>query len=314
MSPYDLSRIQAATGISTIDFHQSLGSTNDRAIEILKSPGPIEFWNAGSPGQAPPSPVCFEAGPFSDSNQTSSGKPGLPLLVLTDRQTHGRGQHHRPWTAGAGAITFSLCRDSQGVPWPVAGTVSLGWAVCCAIEGLTGRQLPELGLKWPNDIFWGSCKLGGILVESILPNPASNWSDVDAPVWVLGIGLNVNNPIRSADLMTNSLDQSSQPPLKKLTTPTSLIQTLGQPLDQTALLIELLQQIELTFRRLSSDPGELIGEVYQRMILRERLISVQLGDRKIIQGKVTGLGPAGELLLSSDGKTHSINSGQIIDW
>lgn len=300
MSTYNLRRIEAATGIRWIDYHPELGSTNDRAIEILKN--------------SPRTVGHLETLNHPPHSNRSPGESRLPLLVLTDRQTRGRGQHHRPWTAAEGAITFSLCLDSGGLSWPAGGTVGLGWGVCQAIERIIGHPVPGLSLKWPNDILLGSCKLGGILVEQILPGSANQSFAGTASVWVIGIGLNVNNPINLNDLIGHGQPQDTSSPIKPTLAPTSLIQTLGRSVDQTALLIELLGQSDLVFQRLSREPASLIEEVYRRLVFRDQMISVRLGDRKILRGRVTGLGPGGELLILREGKTDAINSGQIIDW
>lgn len=49
-------------------------------------------------------------------------------------------------------------------------------------------------IKWPNDIYWGDRKAGGILIENVISG-TKNWK------WaVIGIGLNINQTIFSPDL------------------------------------------------------------------------------------------------------------------
>lgn len=152
----DLERLESETFVAAIDFHESLGSTSDRAIELCRA-----------------------------------AELTTPLLVLANEQTAGRGRGANRWWAASGAITFSLVIDAaeMGLRLDALPQVSLatGIALC---EALSARE-PQLDfrLKWPNDLFasgpYGQPrKLAGILLER--PPGA-------APRLVIGIGVNVNN-------------------------------------------------------------------------------------------------------------------------
>jgi len=310
MATYDLSLIKTSTKVCCIDFHREIGSTNDRAIELLKSVAPAIEVEAcvQDPTGSPPFDVIppLEGWPLKTLTQPNR----LPLLVLAECQTSGRGQHHRPWAANYGAVTFSLCIDSTDFNWQQGGTVCLGWAVYCAIDRLSQGKLTDLGIKWPNDVLIGDAKLAGILVEKIVPNSDTSWLQGVTAVLVIGIGVNVNNSIQLADI--RSSNPATMP--KKVAPPISLAQSLGRTVDQTALLIELIQQVESALNRLDTDPSGLMSEVYQKLILRNRNVSLQLPGGETIEGKVAGLGPAGELMINSNGGPVAISSGQVLDW
>jgi BirA family biotin operon repressor/biotin-[acetyl-CoA-carboxylase] ligase len=53
------------------------------------------------------------------------------------------------------------------------------------IEALESYQVPELSIKWPNDIMSYSKKIGGILIENSIKSDGSIES-------IIGLGLNVN--------------------------------------------------------------------------------------------------------------------------
>ena len=107
----------------------------------------------------------------------------MPLWVIADRQTAGRGRAGRAWVSEAenfqGSLAFSL-----SVPPAVAAQLSLvaGVAVLAAIR----RAAPAVGgvrLKWPNDVLLGGKKLAGILIESAVLR--------DGLVAVVGFGINL---------------------------------------------------------------------------------------------------------------------------
>jgi BirA family biotin operon repressor/biotin-[acetyl-CoA-carboxylase] ligase len=118
----------------TIEISAELGSTNDRARELIA-------------GEAP-----------------------LPALVVAERQTAGRGRGANRWWTTDGALTFSVAIDAaeRGLAIEQNGLVSLATAVAIvdAVRETTGLTT---GVKWPNDVYLNDKKLAGILIESPRP-------------------------------------------------------------------------------------------------------------------------------------------------
>lgn len=281
MPAFDLTRLQAETCVASIDYHHQVGSTNDRAIELIKN------WDANS------KPLEF------------------PLLVLTEIQTRGRGSRNRSWIASAGALTLSLCVKSENATWEPAIPVCLALSICRAIEISTGCRPDDLAIKWPNDILIGDRKVGGILVEKIkrtsIPiQPA----ELEEDFLVIGIGLNGSNQVLESDLQ----DCHSEGRSKKVLRPTSLVAHLGRSIDLTRLLIELIRQIEKTFQRLADDPVDAIAEVYQRIVFADCLVTLEQPGGRLVSGRFRGLTTQGELIIESDGRDLVVASGQVIDW
>jgi BirA family transcriptional regulator, biotin operon repressor / biotin---[acetyl-CoA-carboxylase] ligase len=103
-------------------------------------------------------------------------------LVVAESQTAGRGRLGRPWqSAPEASLTFSLLLR------PMFARDNLPLISFAAAVSL--REASELGgLKWPNDFLAPNRKkLAGILVEAAFQG--------DNVVAVLGIGLNVKNPV-----------------------------------------------------------------------------------------------------------------------
>ena len=106
-----------------------------------------------------------------------------PVLLVAERQTAGRGRLGRRWfsgnDAGVGALSPSLM-FSLGLPLTPQDWSGLSLAVGLSIvESLH----PDLQLKWPNDVWWQSRKLAGILIETA--------SLGDVRFAVVGVGINI---------------------------------------------------------------------------------------------------------------------------
>jgi BirA family biotin operon repressor/biotin-[acetyl-CoA-carboxylase] ligase len=95
--------------------------------------------------------------------QIAAGAGKIPVTIA-DCQTAGRGRRGRVWQSPRGEnLYLSMGLTFHGGFGVLDGlSLVLGVAVANALEQLGA---PEVGLKWPNDIFLPDGKLGGILVE-----------------------------------------------------------------------------------------------------------------------------------------------------
>lgn len=188
-----------------------VGSTNDYAKEHYR-PG------AGRDVQADDL-----AGPLLAAAR-SAAAGGLPLpvdVVVADEQTAGRGRLDRTWQSRSGeTLVASLV---AAVPARMLVELGGGWLTsACGLTCLDGLRAvlrqsgldstvesPDiessglslvLGLKWPNDLFCGGKKLGGILCELVPGALAPNGEDFACVV--LGIGINLLTPAERLPLAT----------------------------------------------------------------------------------------------------------------
>ena len=89
-------------------------------------------------------------------------------VIMAENQYEGRGQVGSKWHAEPGKnLTFSiLLRPSFIQPreqFNLNMTISI--AIQKALESLIGTGL---SVKWPNDIYFGHQKIGGMLIENIV--------------------------------------------------------------------------------------------------------------------------------------------------
>lgn len=155
----DASAIMSSTFVRHVELHDTLPSTNDRAIELSASP------------DLP-----------------------TPTLVAARLQTAGRGRGKNTWWATEGALTFSLILDTSqwGITqrdWPRL-SLTTAVAICDALASFVPSEL--LSIKWPNDVLLQGAKVSGVLIESA----KSAGSAADR--LVVGVGINVNNSQRNA--------------------------------------------------------------------------------------------------------------------
>ena len=106
-------------------------------------------------------------------------------LVLADEQSAGRGRGGHQWSspAGRGIWMTLLERPSDALAIEVLA-LRLGIAAARCLDQFAGSMVR---MKWPNDLYVGDGKVGGILVEA-------RWRAAQ-PEWVaIGFGLNVAAP------------------------------------------------------------------------------------------------------------------------
>lgn len=104
-----------------------------------------------------------------------------PAVVVTGHQTHGRGRRGRSWLVGGdSAVTATfVVGNLPHAPGEVALVVAV--LLRRALERDLKGRVPVL-LKWPNDLFLGSGKLAGVLIERVLDT------------YLIGVGINVTRP------------------------------------------------------------------------------------------------------------------------
>jgi len=106
-------------------------------------------------------------------------------VVTAENQTKGKGQMGSKWQSESGknlimsVLVKDFLYDNEEL-FNLSIIVSLA-----VIETLKSFDIPDLSIKWPNDIMAYNKKIGGILIENIIKSDGRIVS-------VVGLGLNVN--------------------------------------------------------------------------------------------------------------------------
>jgi BirA family transcriptional regulator, biotin operon repressor / biotin---[acetyl-CoA-carboxylase] ligase len=251
-STIDLRRVLAETFVARAEHHPTLGSTNDRARECLGDGGP------------------------------------MPLLVVADQQTRGRGRGANRWWTGPGCLAFSLLLSPETTPSdprrrPLVA-LAAGVAIVDAIRPLVDQT--PIGLHWPNDVFVGSRKLSGVLVE--VPAEGSH---------VVGIGVNTNNSL--ADAPADIRDRA-----------VTLYDLTGRRHDQTGILVEILKHFDRALDQARACPEALVRRANELCLQIGRTLAIRAGTESAA-GRCAGIAPNGALLLDTPDGRREFHGGTL---
>lgn len=197
-----------------------------------------------------------------------------PICIVTKNQTQGKGQRGAEWHSKPGKnLTFSLLFPQHKLN--VTRQFYLNIAVSLAVlNALKKYHIPNLSVKWPNDILSANYKIGGILIENILKS-----DEVSASI--IGVGLNVNQ------LEFGALPKAG-----------SLRSITGSKFNLERLLDELLKQLEERLNEISDVKYETLVLEYEENLFRKAKISVfKKPDGTIMNGIIKGVGVTGLLKI-----------------
>ncbi|MEI8374642.1 MAG: biotin--[acetyl-CoA-carboxylase] ligase [Planctomycetota bacterium] len=276
-------KILEKTFVIDVEHHASIGSTNDRAIQC-----------------AAPERVK------------------LPLLIITDCQTAGRGRGSNRWWTGPGSLAFSLLIGPEppstvGMPatggcvgWasqpvqkespstvgmPATGGRRSGLVALAAGVAVVEALAPwvpghEIGIHWPNDVMLDGRKLAGILIEVLSDGKL-----------VIGIGINTNNTATDAP-------EEVRPRV------VTLRDVTGRSHDHVELLISILCQLQRQLAALSVSPESVAARTHELCLQRGKRLQIVQGE-KPIEGRCLGIATDGAMLLEIDGKPQMVYSGVV---
>lgn len=203
------------------------------------------------------------------------------LLIVTDHQTMGRGQRGNEWESQRGQnLTFSLILKPSFLPptdqfW-LNMAVSLG--IHDVLHPLTGDRLRT---KWPNDVYAGDRKLGGVLIENTLQGSSIAWS-------VVGIGLNVNQ-LQFQYSTATSLQQ---------------LAPLPTGYDLPGLLERLCLSIEQRYLQLRSGQRDALKTNYLQTLYRYQETHSFISAGRAFQGTIIGVDATGRLAIAENNRVR----------
>ena len=193
-------------------------------------------------------------------------------IFITNHQTHGKGQRGNTWETKPGEnLTFSLVLQPHFLD--LSEQFLLNMAISNAIRQGMQEYIPQLHVKWPNDLVVpGEGKIGGILIENLVGSKGWEYA-------VVGIGLNINQR------------EFSSPQATSL----SLVTGSFYPLEELFKL--LITHVEQAYLALKKGKRELLKHEYLRhLYLLNQWAQYRVGEQTL-EGKIIGLSEMGNLLL-----------------
>lgn len=214
----------------------------------------------------------------------------LPLWVVAERQTAGKGRAGRTWASMPGNLHASLAIVSQA-PAHQAGELALiaGIALVDAVRAISPlAETIGIRLKWPNDLLIGTAKAGGILVETTSARGEPGF------LAIIGFGLNIASHPDDLGRAAASLAH------------------VGVRTTADDVLARLAECFEDLFGRW--DNGRNFAAIRQAWMARAgalgEAITVQAA-KGAISGTYQGLDASGALLAEVSGRIQAITYGDV---
>jgi BirA family biotin operon repressor/biotin-[acetyl-CoA-carboxylase] ligase len=172
----------------------------------------------------------------------SKSKPIEGTVISASFQYDGRGQIGRFWESEEDKnITCSIVLKPSFLPAPdqFQLNIAVSLAVLDFVNHFLAKTEVKVSIKWPNDIYVGNEKIGGILIQNTLLGKFISAS-------IIGIGINVNQVKFSSDIPN----------------PTSLIKMLNDKTDLDTAFSYLFRFMTKRYHQLSSGDIESMKEEY----------------------------------------------------
>lgn len=207
--------------------------------------------------------------------------------VFAMDQTQGKGRRGRAWQSNKGEnLILSIPVQMQWLP--TSRQFELSVAVALAAHALLSKEVSvSTAIKWPNDIFAGDRKAGGILIENVIKGSLWQWS-------VIGIGINVNQA-------SFGDSESTATSLKKITGKDYNVLDLAETL--RVLVLEKIESLE------SGNFNDMLKQYNEKLFGRGR--EVRLKKQNIVfQTKITGVSSSGQL-ITKDAFERKFNFDEV---
>lgn len=194
-------------------------------------------------------------------------------LVTADVQTNGRGQQSNSWVSEPHKnLTMSMFIDC--IKLQIHNQKYLNFAISLAVYDLLfAHNIPDLKIKWPNDIMSANHKICGILIENSIQKKTIQSS-------IIGIGLNVN--------------QIHFPEFIKNASSLKIIKNIDFSLDD--LLEKLIHQLQKRISSLHEDEYPKLEQDYLRVLYKKNIPTMFKDDKaNVFMGKIVGISSLGNL-------------------
>lgn len=200
-------------------------------------------------------------------------------VIMAVDQHGGRGQKGAVWQSEPGknlTVSVLLTPAFLDPKQQFVLTAAISLAVARWLESLTHK---DVKIKWPNDMYIGDQKIGGILIENILKG--KTWKSA-----VVGIGVNVNQTSFPAEIQKRT---------------TSVKQILHRDCPVSELLPDLCKHIEREYLALKSGRFDTVLADYKQRMYRLDELHPYLVDGINVSGVLRGISDMGRLQIDFNG-------------
>lgn len=198
-------------------------------------------------------------------------------VVVAEKQFSGRGQLQASWLSREGqSLTYSIYKQFGSIE--ASGQFQISMAVSLAVaKALDQLNIPQIIIKWPNDILSANKKVGGILIENVLDGNGIRYS-------IIGIGINVNES-----------DFPDLPQASSLYLETGSLFNIEEVLAITAKnIIQCLDRLD------SGSFGSLKNDYEAKLFRRNKVAVFEDLENYRFNGIIKGVKSSGELMVETD--------------
>lgn len=209
-------------------------------------------------------------------------------VFLAYEQSKGRGQLSNFWESEPGSnLTFSIVLFPDFLS--IKNQFMLSKVVTLGIYDALDKYVTNLRIKWPNDIYAGDNKLGGILIENSIMNGCIQSS-------VIGIGININQTLFLSDAPN----------------PVSLKMLTNKHLDIELVFSEILSGIDYYYFLLKNNQEDQINQKFISVLYRLNEKHWFQDQQGRFEGVITGINKIGQLLVQKpDGRVTSYHFKEV---
>jgi BirA family biotin operon repressor/biotin-[acetyl-CoA-carboxylase] ligase len=211
-------------------------------------------------------------------------------IIFAHEQTSGRGQGENKWESEPEKnVTFSLILRPVFLPpehqFSVNKVITLG--VLSFLRSLAINE--KWSIKWPNDIYAGNRKIGGILIQNLIFGNTFE-------ICITGIGININQELFSPNLSN----------------PVSLKLLNGMNYDLKNVVDRIIAGIDELYSQLEVGFTEHLDSEYREQLFglgEWRNYSV---DKRVVKGMIKGVDKSGLLIMEMEnGSVRHFNHGEF---
>lgn len=203
---------------------------------------------------------------------TSANLPKDFTVVVANHQTEGRGQMGTTWQTQDGKnLTASVFKVVSSVAVEKQFYISMvvALSICKALERL---KIPQLTIKWPNDILSANKKICGTLIENVIKQNQLKGS-------IIGFGLNVN-----------------QKHFEGLPNASSMSLLTGVVYNKDEVLSAILTALKTYFKLLEAKNYAEIKSKYETLLFRkDKPSTFKIENGSIFSGIIKGVTDTGKL-------------------
>lgn len=209
--------------------------------------------------------------------------------VIANQQTAGRGQKGTIWQSQIGEnLTCSILIPDLKLQISRQFDISIVVSLIL-LNVLNLKNVPNLSVKWPNDILSDSKKIAGILIENIV-------AETYITATIIGIGLNVNQTI-----------------FENLPKASSLRLIKNKSYEIESIFAEITDVFQERFRNMLRIKFDELRKSYETYLFKKgKVMRFKTHENLMLTGVIRGINSLGQLeILSEDGSKKNFNLKEI---